>query len=68
MLDQLTDREAATNFLRTISSQGQRPVDPASKAAIHKSRVRSAVLTPSRTQRQQQQLSVEFKQMERCVN
>ena len=48
------EKEVATNFLRTISSQGSRPVDPASKAAVHRTRVRSAVMTPSRKMRQEQ--------------
>ena len=48
-----TDQQVAADFFRTMSSHGQRP-DPASKASYHRSRVRSAVMTPSRKQRQEQ--------------
>lgn len=44
----------AADFFRMLSSHGQRP-DPASKASLHHTRVRSAVMTPSRKQRQEQQ-------------
>lgn len=57
------DQQAANTFLRTISSQGQRP-DPATKASTHSSRVRSAVMTPSR-QRQDKEIGEHYKQMER---
>lgn len=58
------DRDIATKFIRTISSQGQRP-DPATKASTHSSRVRSAVMTPSRQQRQEKETSEIYKQLER---
>ena len=51
-----TEKEVATNFLRTISSQGSRPLDPAAKAAVHKTRVRSAVMTPARKTREEQKM------------
>lgn len=60
----ITDQKTAQKFLRTISSQGQR-VDPAAKASTHTSRVRSAVMTPSRQQRQEKEVSVQFKELER---
>lgn len=47
------DQDVAAGFFRTLSSQGQRP-DPASKASLHHSRVRSAVMTPSKKERQGQ--------------
>ena len=50
------EKEVAMNFLRTISSQGSRP-DPASKAAVHRTRVRSAVMTPSRKTREEQKMA-----------
>ncbi len=50
--DQDTDQEVAGDFLRTISSQGKHP-DPATKTAVHRSRVKSAVMTPVRKQREE---------------
>ena len=59
------DRETASKFIRTISSQGQRD-DPATKASTHSSRVRSAVMTPSRQQRIQEKETTQlYKQLER---
>ena len=56
----LLDHDAATKFLRTISSQGQRP-DPATKASTHSTRVRSAVMTPSKQQRHEREMAETYK-------
>lgn len=57
----------AADFFRTLSSHGKRP-DPASKAALHHTRVRSAVMTPARKQRQEQQAADStFQQLSREV-
>lgn len=59
------ERDTAAKFIRTISSQGQRD-DPATKASTHSSRVRSAVMTPSRQQRMQEKETAQlYKQLER---
>lgn len=52
----ILEKEVATTFLRTLSSHGKRP-DPASKAALHRSRVRSAVMTPARKMRAEEKLA-----------
>lgn len=60
-----SEQDVAADFFRTLSSHGKRP-DPASKAALHRTRVRSAVMTPSRKQRQEQQDSEStFQQLSR---
>lgn len=58
------DRDVATKFIRTISSQGQR-YDPATKAATHSSRVRSAVMTPSKQQRHERETAQYYRQLEK---
>ena len=59
-----TDKEIAEKFFRTLSSHGKR-LDPASRAALHRSRARSAVMTPSRKQRQEREIQSLYKQMSR---
>jgi hypothetical protein len=58
------DKEIAEKFFRTLSSHGKRP-DPASRAALHRSRAKSAVMTPSRKQRQEREIQSLYKQMSR---
>ena len=66
-MDILTDREAAEKFLRTISSKGQRP-EPPTKTSKHATRVRSAVMTPSRAHRMEERdVRNEYQQLERFV-
>lgn len=59
-----SEQEVATKFFRTLSSHGKRP-DPAAKAALHRSRVRSAVMTPSQKQREEKNARSAFKHLER---
>ena len=61
------DKEVAMKFFRTLSSHGKRP-DPASKAALHRTRVRSAVMTPTRKQRLDDKLAQSnYQQLSRSV-
>ena len=62
----LLERDIAEKFFRTLSSHGKRP-DPASRAALHRTRVKSAVMTPTRKQRQERETQVLYQQMSRCV-
>ena len=62
----IIERDIAEKFFRTLSSHGKRP-DPASRAALHRTRVRSAVMTPSRKQRQEKETQVLYQQMSRQV-
>ena len=62
-----TEQEIAEKFFRTLSSHGKRP-DPASRAALHRTRVRSAVMTPSRKQRQEREAQNMYQQMSRQDN
>ena len=64
--DALTEQEIAAKFFRTLSSHGKRP-DPASRAALHRTRVRSAVMTPTRKQRQERETQNLYQQMSRCT-
>ena len=59
-----TEKDIAEKFFRTLSSHGKRP-DPASRAALHRSRARSAVMTPSRKQRQEREMQALYQQMSR---
>ena len=58
------DQEVATNFFRTLSSHGKRP-DPAARAALHRTRVRSAVMTPTRKMREDKATQNTFQQLAR---
>lgn len=58
------EQEIAAKFFRTLSSHGKRP-DPASRAALHRTRVRSAVMTPTRKQRQERETQNLYQQMSR---
>lgn len=58
----LVEKEIATKFFRTLSSHGKRP-DPASRAALHRTRVRSAVMTPTRKERQDRETQNLYQQM-----
>jgi hypothetical protein len=58
------EKEIAEKFFRTLSSDGKRP-DPASRAALHRTRARSAVMTPSRKQRQEKEVQGLYQQMSR---
>jgi hypothetical protein len=58
------DRNIAAKFMRTITSQGQRE-DPATKASTHTSRVRSAIMTPSRQLRQDRETAKHYRSLER---
>ena len=60
------EQDIATKFFRTLSSHGKRP-DPASRAALHGTRVRSAVMTPSRQQRQERETQALYDQMSRSA-
>ena len=61
-----TDQDTAAKFFRTISSHGKRP-DPASKASLHTTRVRSAVMTPLRKQREEKAAQSYFQHLARFV-
>ena len=61
-----TEKDIAAKFFRTLSSHGKRP-DPASRAALHGTRVRSAVMTPSRQQRQERETQALYDQMSRYM-
>ncbi len=58
------DKEVAASFFRTLSSHGKRP-DPAAKAAFHRTRVRSAVMTPNRRMREEKAMQNTFQQLSR---
>ena len=60
------EKKAASRFFRTLSSQGKRP-DPASKAALHSTRVKSAVMTPSRKQRMEKEAQGIHQKMSKLV-
>jgi len=57
-----TDQDVAADFLRTISSHGKRQ-DPAARASLHRSRVKSAVMTPNKKNRVE--AMEEFRQLSR---
>ena len=59
-----TEQDVAVKFFRTISSHGKRP-DPAERASMHSTRVRSAVMTPSRKQREEKNAQSYFQHLAR---
>ena len=61
-----TDQDTAVKFFRTVSSHGKRP-DPAAKASLHTTRVRSAVMTPLRKQREEKAAQSYFQHLARFV-
>ena len=60
------DQDTAAKFFRTLSSHGKRP-DPAAKASLHTTRVRSAVMTPLRKQREERATQSYFQHLARFV-
>ena len=61
-----TEQDVAAKFFRTISSHGKRP-DPAERASMHSTRVRSAVMTPSRKQREEKNAQSYFQHLARLL-